>query len=281
MQLPLQIFEDEQNHRIRTVNLDDEIWFYAQDVCDALEIKNPRDALSRMDDDERRTVGSADTSILASRTNPPLINESGLFNLIFQSRKDEAKRFRKWVTSEVLPQLRKSGRYSLTGRGIPNFVRRFNDNWDRTESGYFSVISELFIRLYGRLEHLGYLLPEKSVLGKEIRPDVAVGIRYSRWLKDNHPRLVSLRKTYSHLLPDGMEVEAFQYPIAECLPGYIEFVDRIWIVQFADEYFRERDPRALEYLPKLLPPPDPKAQETAIGKSKFHQMQEIVRAIPY
>jgi prophage antirepressor-like protein len=83
------------------------VWFYALDICEALDIKNPRDALGRLDDDEKRTVGSADTSVLASRTNPQIINESGLYNLIFQSRKDEAKRFRKWVTSDVLPKIPK------------------------------------------------------------------------------------------------------------------------------------------------------------------------------
>lgn len=92
MQLALQVFEDEQHHRIRTTVIDSEVWFYAHDVCEALDLKNPRDALGGLDDDERRTVGSADSSIPASRTNPPLISESGLYNLVFQSRKEEAKR---------------------------------------------------------------------------------------------------------------------------------------------------------------------------------------------
>src|SRR5690349_18167203 len=101
MQLTLQIFEDQNHHRIRTINLDGEIWFFAIDVCEALDIRNPRDAISRLDDDEHRTVGSADSSVPASRSNPTIISESGLYNLIFQSRKADAKRFRKWVTSEV------------------------------------------------------------------------------------------------------------------------------------------------------------------------------------
>lgn len=259
MQLSLQIFEDENHHKIRTVNLDGDIWFYAVDVCNALEIKNPRDAFGRLDDDERRTVGSADSSVPPSRTNPPLISESGLYNMVFQSRKPEAKRFRKWVTSEVLPQLRKTGRYSLTGSGIPNFVRRFNDNWDRTETGYFSVISELFIRLYGRLEHVGYLLPDVGTHGKEIRPDVSVGKRFSTWLKKNHPNHVAKRKTYSHILPEGIEVDAFQYH-RDSLSLFIDYVDTVWIPEHSEQYFEKRDPKALPYLPKLLSPP-PKPRE--------------------
>lgn len=253
MQLSLQIFEDEGHHRIRTVNLDGDIWFYGIDVCDALDIKNPSDALGRLDDDEKRTLGTTESSTKPSRTNPALISESGLYNLIFQSRKVEAKKFRKWVTSEVLPQLRKTGRYSLTGSGIPNFVRRFNDNWDRTEKGYFSVISELFIRLYGRLEHVGYLIPDRGTHGKEIRPDVSVGIRFSKWLKENHPEHAAIRKTYSHLLPGGSTVDAFQYHL-DSLPLFIEFIDSVWIRECAEQYFSDRDSKALPFLPKLLAP---------------------------
>jgi prophage antirepressor-like protein len=71
-----------------------------------------------------------------------VINESGLYNLILSSRKPEAKRFKKWVTSEVLPSIRKTGSYN--GR-VPAFIRRYNENWDRVEAGYFLVISELVI----------------------------------------------------------------------------------------------------------------------------------------
>lgn len=256
VQLTLQIFEDQAHHRIRTINLDGAVWFFAVDVCEALDIKNPRDALSRLDDDEKRTVGNADASVQASRTNPQLVNESGMYNLIFQSRKPEAKQFRKWVTSEVLPQLRRTGTYSLTGRGIPSFVRRFNDNWDRVSAGHFSVISELFIRFYGRMEQIGYVLPDKGAKGKEIRPDISVGRLFSDFLKEYYPEQVERRSNYLHLLPDGLEVEAFQYPL-DMLPTFIDFVDRVWLVQRASNYLKERDPKALDYLPKLLPPVRP------------------------
>lgn len=258
VQLALQIFEDEDHHRIRTINLDGAVWFYALDVCETLDIKNPSDALGRLDDDERRTLGSAETSIKASRTNPALVSESGIYNLIFQSRKPEAKKFRKWVTSEVLPQLRRTGLYSITGRGIPNFVRRFNDNWDRVTPGYFSVISELFIRLYGRMEQIGYVLPDKGAQGKEIRPDISVGRLFSDYLKRNHPELLEKRSYYSHLLPDGKEVDAFQYP-SDILPIFIDYVDRVWLFERAEGYLGDRDPKALEYLPKLLHAPTKKA----------------------
>ncbi|MDQ6808244.1 MAG: hypothetical protein M3Z64_02285, partial [Verrucomicrobiota bacterium] len=192
--------------------------------------------------------------------------------IIFQSRKEDAKRFRKWVTSEVLPQLRQTGRFSLAGAGLPSFVRRFNDNWDRTEQGYFSVISELFIRLHGRMEHVGYIMPDKGTHGKELRPDVSVGRKFSDWLKAEHPDHVTTRKKYNHLLPGGMEIEAFQYH-HDSLPLFISFVDSVWIPNDAPQYFTDRDPKALSYLPKLLPP-SPISRPTAVtAKEKFDAMR--------
>jgi prophage antirepressor-like protein len=86
-----------------------EPWFVAKDVCDILEHSDTSKAVERLDDDERgtnivRTPGGPQTMLT--------VNESGLYALIFTSRKPEAKRFRKWVTSEVLPEIRKTGRYS-------------------------------------------------------------------------------------------------------------------------------------------------------------------------
>lgn len=253
VQLTLQIFEDQDQHRIRTINLDGAVWFFASDVCMALDIKNPRDSFLKLDDDEKRTVGTADSSVQASRTNAALISESGMYNLIFQSRKPEAKQFRRWVTSEVLPQLRRTGSYSLTGRGIPSFVRRFNDNWDRVSPGHFSVISELFIRLYGRMEQVGYILPDKAPNGKGIRPDGSVGRLFSDYLKENYPEMIERRSHYRHKLPEGLEIDAFQYPM-DMLPLFIDYVDRVWLVKEATRYLGERDKKSLEYLPKLLTP---------------------------
>ncbi|CAK0755166.1 anti-repressor protein [Gammaproteobacteria bacterium] len=83
-------------------------WFVAADVCDALTIGNNRDAISRLDDDEK---GVVTTDTLGGPQELAVINESGLYSLILTSRKPEAKKFKKWVTSEVLPTIRKTGRY--------------------------------------------------------------------------------------------------------------------------------------------------------------------------
>jgi anti-repressor protein len=93
---------------VRTIMKEDRIWFVTGDICDVLEIKNPRDAVARLDEDERG-VGRTDT--LGGPQDLNVVNESGLYVLIFTSRKPQAKKFRKWVTNEVLPSIRKTGRY--------------------------------------------------------------------------------------------------------------------------------------------------------------------------
>ena len=104
---------------VRVVLRDDAPWFVAADVCAALSIENNRDAMSRLDDDEKG-VGSIDT--LGGSQVMTIVSESGLYSLVLGSRKPEAKPFKKWVTSEVLPAIRKSGRYEV-GDPLPAVVR--------------------------------------------------------------------------------------------------------------------------------------------------------------
>ena len=106
----LQIFEFE-NNQVRTVMIHSNVWFVGKDVCDVLEIKNSSDALYSLDDEDKDGVGLTD-SIGRTQT-MTVINESGLYNLIFKSRKPEAKQFKRWITSEVIPQIRKTGSYSV------------------------------------------------------------------------------------------------------------------------------------------------------------------------
>lgn len=99
---------NENNKPVRVELVDGEPWFVAKDVCDALGIENNRNATSRLDDDEK---GASIVRTPSGEQSMTTVNESGLYNLIFQSRKPEAKKFRKWVTGEVLPSIRKTGRY--------------------------------------------------------------------------------------------------------------------------------------------------------------------------
>lgn len=88
-------------------------WFIAKDVCDILEISNNRDAISQLDDDEKNTVVISDG--IPGNPNKTIISEPGLYKLIMRSRKPQAKEFQRWVTHEVLPQIRRTGGYIPTG----------------------------------------------------------------------------------------------------------------------------------------------------------------------
>ena len=104
----LQIFNNEEFGEVRTAVVNDEPMFCLIDICKALEIKNATDVAKRLDEDEltRLNLGSR-----AGETN--FITESGLYAVILRSDKPNAKKFRKWVTSEVLPSIRKTGSYSM------------------------------------------------------------------------------------------------------------------------------------------------------------------------
>ena len=108
----LQVFYNEsENVSIRTKVIAGEPWFVGKDVCNLLGIANTKDALSRLDDDERRGVGITDPIGRNQQVN--CINESGLYHLIFISRKPEAKTIRRWVTGTVLPSIRRTGSYTV------------------------------------------------------------------------------------------------------------------------------------------------------------------------
>ncbi|MDQ9874817.1 BRO family protein [Acinetobacter baumannii] len=250
MQLQIFKYENEESvlDDLTTVQIDDDVWFVASEVCKLLDIQNVPRAVSSLDDDEKQLY---QIRIAGQIRKVNIVSESGLYALVFQSKKPSAKQFRKWVTKEVIPSIRKTGAFGINRLETPNFVVRFNDNWDRTEKGYFSVISELFIRLYGRFEKVGYTIPNKAFTGKEIRPDVSVGLRFSKFLKINHSEHSDKFKMYKHKFPDGNEVDARQYENI-LLPIFIKFVDEIWIPECANDYFKERDPIALDYMPKLL-----------------------------
>ena len=105
----LGIIEHSKFGLIQTQTIKNEPWFCASDVCRALEFPSPEASLRKLDDDEKLM-----RKVFASGQNRNLwfVNESGLYNLIFRSNKPEAKTFRKWVTGEVLPAIRRTGSYS-------------------------------------------------------------------------------------------------------------------------------------------------------------------------
>lgn len=105
----LQIFSNPSFGKVRTISLEGEPWFVGKDVAVALGYRSPRSAVSKIVDDEDRGVSKMETP--SGKQNTTIINESGLYSLIFSSKLPSARQFKRWVTSEILPAIRKTGSY--------------------------------------------------------------------------------------------------------------------------------------------------------------------------
>lgn len=109
-------FRYAEARELRTVTIDGEPWFVANDVAAILELDNPRPSLALLDDDERG-VHTVDT--LGGPQSLTTISEAGLYSLILRSRKAEAKAFKRWITHDVIPAIRKTGSYGAAVRELP------------------------------------------------------------------------------------------------------------------------------------------------------------------
>lgn len=141
-----------------------EPWFVTKDVAEILGLQNIRQNLSELDEDEKITVTNPDGNPRAGIPHQlALVSESGLYALIFRSRKPEAKAFSKWVRTEILPSIRKTGQYALTPRGYIEALRALAD------------AEEAKLKALGRVEKLENQLG----IGKEWKAAKAVP-----WVKD-------------------------------------------------------------------------------------------------
>lgn len=137
----LQIFNNDEFGQVRIVEIDGEPWFVAADVCRVLEIGNPSQALTRLDDDEKGII-----SINTRGGEQPMcvVNESGLYALVLKSRKPDAKRFRKWLTSEVVPSIRKNGIYLNPNAPIdPRFLRKMADELEARDKQIAALTAQV------------------------------------------------------------------------------------------------------------------------------------------
>lgn len=166
------LFEGEQLVRMQL--RDDEPWFVAADVCRVLGIKNARDAVEKLDDDEKG-VGSADT--LGGAQEVLTVSEGGLYTLILRSRAATTPgsvphRFRRWVTHEVIPSIRKTGSYSAPGAerpALPSEKRPFPE-WPMEEMRTKRGIADMYRLLYGPMAaqwiapQLGFPVPPVELI---------------------------------------------------------------------------------------------------------------------
>lgn len=162
----VQIFNNDQFGSVRTVVKDGEPWFVAADVCKALEIGNPTDVMKRLDDDERTLVSIEG----ASNTLPVnVINEPGLYAVVLGSRKPEAKTFKRWITHEVIPTIRKTGGYVAND---DLFVETYFGDADESMKSAFRATLERVRRLNEEKKALGETVAVQSQQIAEMRPKV-------------------------------------------------------------------------------------------------------------
>ena len=109
----IQIFNNDQFGEVRTISEDGQIWFVAKDVADILEYSYTSTATRRLEEDEK---GVQQLQTPGGRQEMTIINEFGLYNLVLGSKKEEAKQFKRWITHEVIPSIRKTGQYSVDSK---------------------------------------------------------------------------------------------------------------------------------------------------------------------
>ena len=161
----LQIFENEEFGKVRTVMIDEEPWFVGKDVAVALGYSEPRSAVSKKIDKEDKGVAKMETpSGIQEMT---IINESGLYTLIFESKLESAKRFKHWVTSEVLPTLRKTGCYEMPN--VPQAKQRelTKDDYIRAASIISGCRNERLPYVMAFLEQAGLEMPEIEQINRQ------------------------------------------------------------------------------------------------------------------
>ncbi|HAT4302335.1 TPA: hypothetical protein I9089_002443 [Clostridium perfringens] len=138
----LQIFKNEQFGEVRTINKDGEPWFIGKDVAEKLGYARPTKAIQdKVDEDDKDVVPIQDS--IGRNQNTPIINESGLYSLILSSKLPSAKKFKKWVTGEILPTIRKTGGYiNNTERMVNTYFGALDDTRKTLVKGLFENIEQ-------------------------------------------------------------------------------------------------------------------------------------------
>lgn len=200
----------QSSYHVRFEIIDGEPWFVAKDVCAILAISKYRDAVSDLDNDERMSI-SVDT--LGGRQKMTAVNEFGLYNLILASHKPEAKAFRRWVVHELLPTLRKTGRYEI---GTPKRRRLLPRDRKDVPEGFFAEVKKYILpkderevaQSYGcTLKHVQKVLagttPSYPIM--EILVGIATDNRTRGILRPVAHRYTQLVLQFTEVEPNGKE----------------------------------------------------------------------------
>lgn len=170
-----------------------EPWFIAKDVCDILELTNPAVALQSLDDDEKTNLSNSYVWSEPGRR-PLIISEPGLYRLVMRSRKPEAKEFQRWVTHEVLPQIRKTGGYIPTSESDPD-----EDIMARAVLVAQKTIKQKNQQIASQQSRIDELQPKASAWDNFVDIDDALSVRDSAKLLSNLGRTVGQTELFEWL----------------------------------------------------------------------------------
>ncbi len=134
----IQLFQNDQFGQVRVIERDGEPWFVAKDVCECLDLSNVSMAIDRLDEDEKSNISSTDIREIASNIEVSnrginIVSESGLYSLVLGSRKPEAKLFKRWITHDVIPSIRKTGAYQLAPKSYAEALRALANEVEQKE----------------------------------------------------------------------------------------------------------------------------------------------------
>lgn len=213
----VQIFKNETFGEIRTAVIDGEPWFVAVDVCRALEIVNSRDALTRIDEDEKGVVL---TDTPGGKQEVTTVNEPGLYSLVLGSRKPEAKVFKRWITHEVIPSIRKNGGY-IAGQETMSDVELMAralivaQNVIEEKNRQISGLTEENLLMKPKAEYFDDLVDRKLLTNfRDTAKEFHLGQkRFIAFLTDNG---YAYRDAKGRILPHQKHVDAGLFEMKEC-----------------------------------------------------------------
>lgn len=213
----MQIFKNETFGEIRTAVIDGEPWFVAVDVCRALEIVNSRDALTRIDEDEKGVVL---TDTPGGKQEVTTVNEPGLYSLVLGSRKPEAKAFKRWITHEVIPSIRKNGGY-IAGQETMSDVELMAralivaQNVIEEKNRQISGLTEENLLMKPKAEYFDDLVDRKLLTNfRDTAKELHLGQkRFIAFLTDNG---YAYRDAKGRILPHQKHVDAGLFEMKEC-----------------------------------------------------------------
>ena len=221
----------------------------ANDVALVLGYKSPSDAVYRLVKDKNKGICKIQTP--GGIQSVTILEEAGIYQLIFGSKLPSAEKFQDWVFEEVLPAIRKTGQYGTNQFKDIVWHNRLVLYKKKTviPVGYFSIFAETTCGLIADFETIGYVLPESATI------DISIGKHWSNYAKTQVKNIDDYRTYYSHFYPDARgEVQAYMYKV-ELLPMFRIWAETDYKLNHLACYLKRKDRQALYVLADLMGEP--------------------------